>query len=84
MSIDAGRSFHIPESWGLGIKNDVRTRFGVQQAHNTTFVIDETGAVQSRLQDNGRQAFTPSRPQPPRRTIVFEDNDELDVPDFLK
>jgi cell division protein FtsZ len=25
-----------------------------------------------------------SRPQPPRRTIVFDDNDELDVPDFLK
>jgi len=24
------------------------------------------------------------RPQPPRRTIVFDDNDELDVPDFLK
>jgi cell division protein FtsZ len=25
-----------------------------------------------------------ARPQPPRRTIVFDDNDELDVPDFLK
>jgi cell division protein FtsZ len=25
-----------------------------------------------------------TRPQPPRRTIVFDDNDELDVPDFLK
>jgi cell division protein FtsZ len=25
-----------------------------------------------------------SRPQAPRRTIVFDDNDELDVPDFLK
>jgi cell division protein FtsZ len=24
------------------------------------------------------------RPQPPRRTIVFDDNDDLDVPDFLK
>jgi cell division protein FtsZ len=24
------------------------------------------------------------RPQPPRRTIVFEDTDDLDVPDFLK
>src|SRR3954468_16889379 len=34
--------------------------------------------------DSGRQAFSASRPQPPRRTIVFEDNDELDVPDFLK
>jgi cell division protein FtsZ len=27
---------------------------------------------------------TPTRPTPPRRTIVFDDNDELDVPDFLK
>jgi cell division protein FtsZ len=34
--------------------------------------------------DHGRQAFSASRPQPPRRTIVFDDNDELDVPDFLK
>jgi cell division protein FtsZ len=25
-----------------------------------------------------------SRPTPPRRTIVFEDSDDLDVPDFLK
>jgi cell division protein FtsZ len=34
--------------------------------------------------DPGRQAFSASRPQPPRRTIVFDDSDELDVPDFLK
>ena len=40
---------------GLGLRNDVRTRMGFQQTHNTTFVIDPSGAVQSRLQDNGRQ-----------------------------
>jgi len=57
MSVDAGRAFHIPDSWGLGLKNDVRARIGVQQSHNTTFVIDPTGTVQSRLQDNGRQQF---------------------------
>jgi hypothetical protein len=56
MSIDAGRAFHIPDSWGLGLKNDVRARVGVQQSHNTTFVIDPTGSVQSRLADNGRQS----------------------------
>ena len=56
MSVDAGRAFHIPDSWGLGLKNDVRARIGVQQSHNTTFVLDPTGSVQSRLQDNGRQA----------------------------
>ena len=57
MSVDAGRAFHIPESWGLGIRNDIRARVGVQQSHNTTYVIDPTGSVQSRLQDNGRQSF---------------------------
>jgi cell division protein FtsZ len=29
-------------------------------------------------------ARTASRPVPPRRTIVFDDSDDLDVPDFLK
>jgi hypothetical protein len=57
VSVDAGRSFRVPDSWGLGLKNDVRTRVGVQQTHNTTYVIDQTGAVQSRLQDNGRHAY---------------------------
>src|SRR5881398_1677531 len=46
--------------------------------------VDLVAAEEPVRADNGRQAFTPSRPQPPRRTIVFEDNDELDVPDFLK
>jgi cell division protein FtsZ len=36
---------------------------------------DRTGTAEPR---------TPLRPQPPRRTIVFEDTDDLDVPDFLK
>jgi hypothetical protein len=57
VSVDAGRSFRVPDSWGLGLKNDVRTRVGVQQTHNTTYVVDQTGAVQSRLQDNGRQSY---------------------------
>src|SRR4051812_30017821 len=38
--------------------------------------------VHVRVQEPARQA--PSRPQPPKRTIVFDDNDDLDVPDFLK
>src|SRR5947209_1123021 len=36
-----------------------------------------------RVQDTPRVA-TPQRPQAPRRTIVFDDSDDLDVPDFLK
>jgi cell division protein FtsZ len=38
--------------------------------------------VPTRAPEPARAVTT--RPQPPRRTIVFDDNDELDVPDFLK
>jgi hypothetical protein len=57
LSVDAGREFRIPSSWGLGLNNDIRTRVGVQQSHNTTHVFDVSGAEQSRLQDNGRQSY---------------------------
>ncbi|HEV8447215.1 MAG TPA: cell surface protein SprA [Gemmatimonadaceae bacterium] len=57
LTIDAGRSFHVPESLGLGLRSDLRTHFGFQQSHNRTFVLDSTGAFQSRLADNGRQSF---------------------------
>jgi hypothetical protein len=57
LTIDAGRSFHVPESLGLGLRSDLRTRFGFQQSHNRTFVLDSAGAFQSRLADNGRQSF---------------------------
>jgi cell division protein FtsZ len=32
----------------------------------------------------GGSTWRPQEPVPPRRTIVFDDNDDLDVPDFLK
>jgi hypothetical protein len=57
LSVDAGRAFRVPQSWGLGLRNDIRTRIGVQESHNTTYVLDANGVVQSRLQDNGRQSF---------------------------
>ncbi len=56
-SADAGRSFKIPASWGLGLRNEVRARAGFQQSRNTTNVLDAGGLFQSRLQDNGRQSF---------------------------
>ena len=56
-SIDAGRAFHVPQSLGLGLKNDLRTRFGVQQSRNSTLVVDPSGTLSSRLQDNGRLAY---------------------------
>jgi hypothetical protein len=58
ISVDAGRTFHIPSSWQLGIHDDLRTRFGYQLSHNTTTVFDSSGAVRARLQDNGRQTLT--------------------------
>jgi hypothetical protein len=57
LSVDAGRSFHIPESWGLGLRSDLRTRASFQSSRNTTNVFGDVGVFQSRLQDNGRQAF---------------------------
>lgn len=54
LSADAGFAFHPPAS--LGFKNDVRTRFGVQQTNNTTYIFDLAGAS-SRLADNGRTAW---------------------------
>ena len=57
LSVDAGRAFHVPEALGLGLKNDLRTRLGVQESHNTTIVFDPGGALQSRLQDQGRQGI---------------------------
>src|SRR4051794_33986368 len=53
-------------------------------ANGADATVDLVAAEEPVRADNGRQTFTASRPQPPRRTIVFDDSDELDVPDFLK
>ncbi|HVX40029.1 MAG TPA: cell surface protein SprA, partial [Gemmatimonadaceae bacterium] len=58
ISADAGRAFHIPESWGLGLKSDVRTRLGFQQSHTITHIFGEDSGIERRLQDNGRQSIT--------------------------
>lgn len=58
LSLDAGRTFRVPESWRAKIRNDIRTRISFQNTHNTTSVFDSAGAVRARLQDNGRRAFT--------------------------
>jgi cell surface protein SprA len=56
-SADAGRAFRVPASWGLGLRNDVRTRAGVQLTHNLTNILNADDAFASRLQDNGRQSY---------------------------
>jgi hypothetical protein len=58
VGFDAARTFRVPASWQLGIRDDLRTRFGFQQSHNTTSILDSVGVVRARLQDNGRKAFT--------------------------
>jgi cell division protein FtsZ len=49
----------------------------------TVDLVSAEEPVGARVAEPARPAVT-ARPQPPRRTIVFDDNDELDVPDFLK
>lgn len=56
VNVDIGRSFTIPPSWGLGIKNAVRARFGLQQSHTLSYVYADDGSQRSRLVDNGRSA----------------------------
>lgn len=56
-SVDAGRAFQVPQGLGLGLKNDLRTRFGVQGSKSATLVMDPTGTLSSRLQDQGRLAY---------------------------
>ncbi len=57
VNVDVGRSFTVPSSWGLGIKNAIRARFGMQQTHTLSFVYANDGSQQSRLVDNGRSAI---------------------------
>ncbi|HVA58026.1 MAG TPA: cell surface protein SprA [Gemmatimonadaceae bacterium] len=57
VNVDVGRSFTIPSSWGLGIKNAVRARFGLQQTHTQSFVYADDGSQKSRLVDNGQSAI---------------------------
>ncbi len=56
VNVDVGRSFTVPKSWGLGLQNAVRARFGLQQSHSLTYVYADDGSQQSRLVDNGRSA----------------------------
>ncbi|HVZ76366.1 MAG TPA: cell surface protein SprA [Gemmatimonadaceae bacterium] len=58
VNVGVGRSFHIPESWGLGIKNDVAARFELQQTHTLSYVYADQGGQASRLVDNGRSAIS--------------------------
>jgi len=56
-SAEIGRTFALPEDWKA--RSGLRTRFGFQQSHTQSYVENLFAAGrQSRLTDNGRQAFT--------------------------
>jgi hypothetical protein len=71
IGVDLSRAFHVPTSWGLGLQSPLRTRLGIQQSHAQTFILDAAGGVASRLQDNGRQAFTLSADADVAEGVVF-------------
>jgi cell division protein FtsZ len=51
---------------------------------DTVDLVSVEEPVHVRVQEPARAQQQSQRPQAPRRTIVFDDNDDLDVPDFLK
>ena len=57
LGFDFGRSFHVPESLGLGLRSDVRTRAGLARNRLTTYVTDPLTGLRSRLADNGKTQF---------------------------
>ena len=58
LGIDFGRSFHVPESLGLGLRSDVRTHAGLTRNRLTTYVTDPLTGLRSRLADNGKSQFS--------------------------
>jgi hypothetical protein len=61
----------------------------VEEPDETVDLTATEEPVHVRVQESPRayesgRAQASQRPQAPRRTIVFDDNDDLDVPDFLK
>jgi cell division protein FtsZ len=63
---------------------DIGDEIDAEEDEETLDLIAAEEPAHVRVREAPRPAPTPSRPTPPRRTIVFDDNDELDVPDFLK
>jgi cell division protein FtsZ len=55
---------------------------GYDEEDETVDLVAAEEPVHVRVREAPRA--TVPRPQAPRRTIVFDDNDDLDVPDFLK
>jgi hypothetical protein len=71
LSVDVGRAFRIPKSWGVQMPGDIRTRIGYQQTRNSTFVSDFARIGTSRLADNGRSAVSLNADTDLSETLVF-------------
>jgi hypothetical protein len=71
MTADAGRAFRIPQSWGLGLRNEVRARLTWQESRARTVVDDVLGRTQGRLADNGRRAITLNADTDVSETLLF-------------
>jgi hypothetical protein len=71
LTADAGRAFRIPESWGVKLRNDVRTRVTWQESRSRTVVDDVVRGTQGRLSDHGRRAFTMNADTDMSETLNF-------------
>lgn len=58
VKFDAGRTFKVPPSWGLGLRNPVRARAAWQQSATRNWVVDRASGRSSRLADQGRQSVS--------------------------
>ncbi|MEO6527657.1 MAG: cell surface protein SprA [Gemmatimonadaceae bacterium] len=71
MSVDVGRAFRVPRSWGYTTAGDIRTRIGYQQTRASTYISDFARAGSSRLADNGRSAVSMNADADLSETLIF-------------
>ncbi|HYD52183.1 MAG TPA: hypothetical protein VEA99_06135, partial [Gemmatimonadaceae bacterium] len=71
LSVDAGRAFRVPASWGVGLRNDLRTRLSWQESRSRTTVDDLRRGTEGRLADNGRRAISLNADTDVTETLLF-------------
>jgi cell division protein FtsZ len=80
---------HEPRRAQIREPQPAATAYEEEDDDETVDLVSIEEPVHVRVQESPRaheagRAQPSARPQAPRRTIVFDDNDDLDVPDFLK
>ena len=71
LTVDAGRAFRLPPSWGTGLRNDIRARASWQESRSRTIVDDLLRGTQGRLHDNGRRAISLNADTDVSETLLF-------------